>query len=752
MILASDVFGSGANVETLLFGSLLLVDGGDIALAAVAAVGDPAGERAGRPALAARAASTPRAPARAGRAGAAARRACCSALIALASTAALTVVGALLVAALFVVPAVTARLLTRRLLSWQLRSVALVALEGTRRALALGQDQRASGGDDRLRLRRRLRRWSPRPGAAPALRARGARRWRPRRSRWPCSPPAAAALGPADGGQARRRRDDDPDRRLGPRGRRRAVAVDQILQPNTDPHEYEPRPSDVEAAAGAKLVFANGDNLDAWVGQVVDDSGSDAEVVDLGARVPERLPGESSGAEASSTTRTGGTTRATPRPRCGRSSAASPPPTPPTGACSSATPSAYLARLQALDAGIARCIDSVPASQRKLVTDHDAFGYFAHRYGIEVVGAVIPSQTTQAQPSAKDLSELAKTIEARGREGDLPGELAQPQGGGSDRPPDRRLGRLHALRRHARARRTRAARPTWGWRRPTRTRWSAASPEGRRGVPAREPLIEADGPRRRLRRRRRRSPASPSRCAAGERMALLGPNGGGKTTLLRGAAGRAAPARRRAAGRARAAPPSRRPSAPSSTTRSRPSTWRRWGRSRGCPGGAGRARATARRRVEALGGSASAPLAGETFGELSGGQRQRVLIARGLVQDARILLLDEPFSGLDRPGAERLEALIAELAAEGRGDRRSPPTTSSRRGAGTACSASTAARSPSAPPERGARPRGARSHLRRRDRRAPRAGGRGDPAPPPPPPLRCSSPCKKSSCGGRSPR
>ena len=132
-----------------------------------------------------------------------------------------------------------------------------------------------------------------------------------------------------------------------------AVAVDQVLEPNTDPHEYEPRPSDIEAAAGAALVFANGDGLDSWIDEVVSDSGSDAEVVDLGAVVPDRLPGEDEGEEAS---------RYDPHwwhdPRNAeaavpRSSAASPPRTPPTAACSSATPTRYLARLRALDRGIA---------------------------------------------------------------------------------------------------------------------------------------------------------------------------------------------------------------------------------------------------------------------------------------------------------------------------------------------------------------------------------------------------------------
>ena len=72
------------------------------------------------------------------------------------------------------------------------------------------------------------------------------------------------------------------------------------------------------------------------------------------------------------------------------------------------------------------------------------------------------------------------------------------------------------------------------------------------------------------------------------------------------------------------------------------------------------------RAREALGTVGLGGLADATFGELSGGQRQRVLVARALVQDARVVLLDEPFSGLDTSSAERLEALLAGLAREGR--------------------------------------------------------------------------------------
>jgi len=190
------------------------------------------------------------------------------------------------------------------------------------------------------------------------------------------------------------------------------VAVHQILQPNTDPHEYEPRPDDVKRTAGAKVVFESGDNLDRWMGDVVAQSGSDADVVDVGATVPDRLPGEDSGEEASEYDPHWWHDPANVEAAIGTVEGALAKADPANAKAYAANAARYLAKVQALDAGIEACFAKVPPGDLKLVTDHDAFGYFAKRYGLDVVGAVIPSQTTKAQPSAKELTELTRTIKA----------------------------------------------------------------------------------------------------------------------------------------------------------------------------------------------------------------------------------------------------------------------------------------------------------------------------------------------------
>jgi ABC-type Mn2+/Zn2+ transport system ATPase subunit len=154
--------------------------------------------------------------------------------------------------------------------------------------------------------------------------------------------------------------------------------------------------------------------------------------------------------------------------------------------------------------------------------------------------------------------------------------------------------------------------------------------------------------------------------AAGQRLALLGPNGGGKTTIVRALLGELRPQAgtlqvRASCGsvpqteRSRLDYPVSALEVATMGALSRLPWWRR-------PGGVDREAAR-----EALIRVGLEPLAEQTFGELSGGQRQRVLIARALVQDARVLLMDEPFTGLDRSAAERLEELIAALAGEGHG-------------------------------------------------------------------------------------
>jgi zinc/manganese transport system substrate-binding protein len=179
--------------------------------------------------------------------------------------------------------------------------------------------------------------------------------------------------------------------------------VEQILAPNADPHEYELRPHDITAVAGADLVLRSGGDVDEWLDEAIDGSGTDAPVLTLSDAVKRedddphwwQDPRNAELAVAAIARALDGVD-------------------PGRAAAYDRNADAYRGALRALDRGVARCIGEIPQAQRKLVTTHDALGYYARRYGIEVIGTVIPSLSTEAQPSAGDTTGLIDTIRAAG--------------------------------------------------------------------------------------------------------------------------------------------------------------------------------------------------------------------------------------------------------------------------------------------------------------------------------------------------
>jgi ABC-type Zn uptake system ZnuABC Zn-binding protein ZnuA/ABC-type Mn2+/Zn2+ transport system permease subunit len=407
VVLASDVFHSGSNIETLLFGSILVIGTRDLVLAGAASAAMLAANAAlGRVWLAT---GFDAGAARALGMRSSVPETILLLLIALCMIATLTAVGALLATALVVVPAATVRLWTKRLGPWQAITVALTAVEGAVGVWASVKLNAPAGAAIAVLT-----------GGAFALAAaaRALAQSRPRGGRAAIAATGVlAALVVAGCGAgssassglrvvATTTQIGDWTRAVGGG----LVDVHQILKANTDPHDYEPRPADVQAFADAKLVFTNGDNLDKWSGKLADEAGGNATMVDLGTALPVRVKGETSGPEGSTFDPHWWHDPSNVVAAVGRIAGALAKADPAGARTFAYRARAYIGKLHALDRSIRSCLDRIPRPERKLVTDHDAFNYFAGRYGIQVVGAVIPSQTTEAGASAKGVTNLAGLI------------------------------------------------------------------------------------------------------------------------------------------------------------------------------------------------------------------------------------------------------------------------------------------------------------------------------------------------------
>jgi zinc/manganese transport system substrate-binding protein/manganese/iron transport system substrate-binding protein len=186
------------------------------------------------------------------------------------------------------------------------------------------------------------------------------------------------------------------------------VAVTQVIKPGVDPHDYEPSPADLRALSDADLVVQNGLGLEAWLADTVSAAGYAGPLVDSSQGLAVRRgPGgegdphiwhDPRNAQAMVRTITAALVGQDP---AGRSTY-------------EANAAAYTAKLAALDRAAQAKIDSIPPPLRKLVTDHDAFGYYCARYGLTFVGSVIPSFDTSAELSGRQLSDLVAKVRAAG--------------------------------------------------------------------------------------------------------------------------------------------------------------------------------------------------------------------------------------------------------------------------------------------------------------------------------------------------
>ena len=192
------------------------------------------------------------------------------------------------------------------------------------------------------------------------------------------------------------------------------VGVTMLVGPNADAHVYSPPPADAKKLSEARLIVVNGLGFEGWIERLVKASGSKAPIVVASKGVkPRRMAGghghghgHSHDNDPHAWQSVGNVKLYATNIRDGLIAV-----DPAGKGAYDANAAAYVAKLDALDKEVREIVAKIPADRRRIITTHDAFGYFKDAYGLDFIAP--QGVSTESEPSAKDVASIIAQIKRR---------------------------------------------------------------------------------------------------------------------------------------------------------------------------------------------------------------------------------------------------------------------------------------------------------------------------------------------------
>ena len=205
-----------------------------------------------------------------------------------------------------------------------------------------------------------------------------------------------------------------------------AINLTVLLPVGADPHSFQPTPQDVARVSDADLIFANGAGLEEFLTPLLESAGATSKVVSVSDGIELLQSAEALAEQPTQTTATVGDGQADHQPSIGDPHVWFDPNNvmvwtqniirvlsekdPAHADLYKQNGEKYINQLKDLDGWIRQQVSLISETNRKLVTDHLVFTYFAQRYGFIQEGAVIPGYSSMAEPSAQEIAALEDTI------------------------------------------------------------------------------------------------------------------------------------------------------------------------------------------------------------------------------------------------------------------------------------------------------------------------------------------------------